>query len=869
MPQFERTTLWRNSFGSDRFASDSDAVIALREQLLDMRTRVAYLVSLIVRDVPGLTLHDITHLDALWETASLVAGDDYFLNPAEAYVLGAAILLHDSAMSLAAYPGGLAEVQQTPQWRDAVAARLNAETEGRVDRQRIDSPPTAVATAAVGDVLRELHASRAKHLALLEWPTKDGSPEYLIQQSDTRNAYGSIIGNIASSHWWPTTELGALPPQVNAGPGVPSDWVVRPVKLACLLRAADVTQIDHRRAPLFLRTLLAPTGESEMHWAFQSKLAKPSRENASVIFTGSPFAVRDADAWWLCYDMLNFADRELRATQSLLERNHLAPFAASSVKGAHSVEAVAELIPTEGWHPVDTAVHISDVPTVVELLGGEKLYGRNNSVPIRELIQNSTDATRARRLLSDPSTYSGTVVVRVREDQGWWLDVEDDGIGMSTEVLTNALLDFGRSLWKSSLVRREFPGLVSKGLASVGQFGIGFFSVFMLGKVVTVTTRRYDLGAADTHTLAFSNGVRSRPILRPPVASEALSTAGTRVSIKLEVPPAEPEGLLHRGQTQNGENLVEALSDFVAKVCPATETKLIIQDADGTRSEIHAGDWLTAEASVLLDRVTSLETGEEELRRVAPNMRPLQSVDSREYFGRAAVAPSRSRYSETNGVVAVGGFRACKIAGIAGVLRGTTQTVVRDQADPDVPGPVLRMWATEQAKLIHDSSWQPWRKLSAARKVMALGGSCEPLPIVIRAGEYLSAKDLGPLLAQLDSIVVFEEESVDYDDDVDQVLKREFEQHFEADAEMFLLPTDIPRFLKSDWPSSVPDLYIHGAAKTAEEAFLLALEAAWGGVPDYSDEEEQPVGDVLGTSIIRSVRIYDRADLAAEPGLNS
>jgi hypothetical protein len=34
-------------------------------------------------------------------------------------------------------------------------------------------------------------------------------------------------------------------------------------------------------------------------------------------------------------------------------------------------------------------------------------------------------------------------------------------------------------------------------------------------------------------------------------------------------------------------------------------------------------------------------------------------------------------------------------------------------------------------------------------------------------------------------------------------------------------------------------------------------QAAWGGVLDYTDEEEQSVEDVLGTSIIRSVRIYD------------
>jgi hypothetical protein len=35
-------------------------------------------------------------------------------------------------------------------------------------------------------------------------------------------------------------------------------------------------------------------------------------------------------------------------------------------------------------------------------------------------------------------------------------------------------------------------------------------------------------------------------------------------------------------------------------------------------------------------------------------------------------------------------------------------------------------------------------------------------------------------------------------------------------------------------------------------------------VLDYTNEEEQSVEDVLGTSIIRSVRIYDRADLEGQ-----
>ena len=80
-------------------------MIVIRKEYVNLRKKVEPLVALIPKDIPGLTVHDITHLDALWETGSTIAGGEYPINPAEAYVLGAAILPHDAGMALAAYPG--------------------------------------------------------------------------------------------------------------------------------------------------------------------------------------------------------------------------------------------------------------------------------------------------------------------------------------------------------------------------------------------------------------------------------------------------------------------------------------------------------------------------------------------------------------------------------------------------------------------------------------------------------------------------------------------------------------------------------------------------------------------------------------------
>lgn len=627
---FEKTSLWRSSLGDDAFNDEVEARNMLRDRLFDMRKRVKHLVSLIPSDVPGLTVHDVTHLDALWETASLIAGENYTLNPAEAFVFGAAILLHDSAMSLAAYPGGLEEIKTTLEWRDAVASHMQSVSGMAVDVRLLDSPPDHIVKAALADVLRDFHAKRASELPFMEWPLPDGGRELLLQDSDLRNAYGDIIGKIAASHWWPTSELRKLPPRVNAGPDVPANWHVHPLKIACLLRVADAAHIDHRRAPRFLRALLKPAGISETHWAFQGKLGKPSIEKNFLVYTGSPFDVNEAEAWWLCFDMLTMIDDELRAVHAVLDSYGIQPFAATAVKAAKSPESVLERIPTKRWRPVNTELRVSDVPALIELLGGERLYGSDLSVAVRELIQNAADAIRAKRVVAGLRATEGTITVRVwREENIWWLEVQDNGVGMSPTVLTGAMLDFGKSFWRSAGLRREFPGLLSKGLKPTGQFGIGFFSVFMLGERVTVTTRRFDAAVSDTHTLDFRAGLRSRPILREPTAQESLMQPGTRIRVQLKKAADEPKGLLFR-DTQGDKKILTSLNEFVARICPAVDVNVQVEEQGVGSLAVAANDWLAEHSQAILLRATgdSDERTQQRIKSIVQNLRELKNSGS-------------------------------------------------------------------------------------------------------------------------------------------------------------------------------------------------------------------------------------------------
>jgi hypothetical protein len=279
MDPFRNTALWQVTLEARPGDPDIEARGRLRESFLDLRHRAASLVTRIAADIRDLTVHDITHLDALWETATLIAGDRFALSPAEAYVLGGAILLHDAAMSLAAFPGGLSDLTGTEEWRDTVALILRSEGNEPLSTDMIDHPSRDVVAEAIPIVLRALHARQAERLPVTVWPGHDASAssEYLIQDSDLRAYYGRPIGRVAASHWLNVADLEHLPPILGAGPGLPADWTVDPWKIACVLRVADAAHIDHRRAPRWLRTLLRPGGESGKHWTFQERLGKPHR----------------------------------------------------------------------------------------------------------------------------------------------------------------------------------------------------------------------------------------------------------------------------------------------------------------------------------------------------------------------------------------------------------------------------------------------------------------------------------------------------------------------------------------------------------------------------------------------------------------
>jgi len=117
----------------------------------------------------------------------------------------------------------------------------------------------------------------------------------------------------------------------------------------------------------------------------------------------------------------------------------------------------------------------------------------NKEIFLRELISNASDAADKLRFeaLADNSLYGEDTELRIRiraDREARTLSISDNGIGMTRDEVIANLGTIARS------GTREFLGKLSgdqqKDANLIGQFGVGFYSSFIVADRVTVNTRR-------------------------------------------------------------------------------------------------------------------------------------------------------------------------------------------------------------------------------------------------------------------------------------------------------------------------------------------------------------------------------------------
>jgi molecular chaperone HtpG len=124
----------------------------------------------------------------------------------------------------------------------------------------------------------------------------------------------------------------------------------------------------------------------------------------------------------------------------------------------------------------------------------------NKDIFLRELISNASDAAEKLRFeaLSNGSLYEndGDLKINISFDkEAKTLTIEDNGIGMSRDEVIEHLGTIAKS--GTSQFLSQLTGDQSKDSQLIGQFGVGFYSSFIVADQVEVFTRKAGLPAAE------------------------------------------------------------------------------------------------------------------------------------------------------------------------------------------------------------------------------------------------------------------------------------------------------------------------------------------------------------------------------------
>ena len=124
----------------------------------------------------------------------------------------------------------------------------------------------------------------------------------------------------------------------------------------------------------------------------------------------------------------------------------------------------------------------------------------NRDIFLRELVSNASDACDKLRVeaLQKPELYEGDGEFKIRislDKAARTITISDNGIGLSREEAIDNLGTIAKSGTKEFF--KNLTGDASRDSNLIGQFGVGFYSAFIVADHVTVVSRRAGLPAGD------------------------------------------------------------------------------------------------------------------------------------------------------------------------------------------------------------------------------------------------------------------------------------------------------------------------------------------------------------------------------------
>ena len=202
------------------------------------------------------------------------------------------------------------------------------------------------------------------------------------------------------------------------------------------------------------------------------------------------------------------------------------------------------------------------------------LYSKKE-IFLRELISNASDAADKLRFeaLSNDGLYEGDGELKIRiscDKEARTVTIEDNGVGMDYQEVIDNLGTIAKSGTKQFF--QALTGDQAKDAQLIGQFGVGFYSTFIVADRVTVTTRRAGLGV--------ESGVCWESIGEGDYTIERVERAQRGTEVVLHMKEGEDEFL----EGYRLRSIVSRYSEHISlPILMSKETST--EDADGEREE--------------------------------------------------------------------------------------------------------------------------------------------------------------------------------------------------------------------------------------------------------------------------------------------
>ena len=162
----------------------------------------------------------------------------------------------------------------------------------------------------------------------------------------------------------------------------------------------------------------------------------------------------------------------------------------------------------------------------------------NKEIFLRELISNASDAADKLRFeaLSDDALFERDPELKIRiafDKEARTVTISDNGIGMSRQEVIENIGTIAKSGTREFF--QALTGDQAKDANLIGQFGVGFYSSFIIADKVTLTTRRAGVGA--------EHGVRWESAGEGDYSLETVEKAGRGTEVVLHLREGEDEML--------------------------------------------------------------------------------------------------------------------------------------------------------------------------------------------------------------------------------------------------------------------------------------------------------------------------------------